>query len=257
MSCHRVLSTSQVILDSGIDRVSNMYTDDISIVCFGLALIYTLGSRLTGVDPIPYIEVVAIVCGLVSLGKKSKIEAVESRPLTKSGIEHSIRQQVIGIALWCILKFGALKSIIRQSQPNVKYRTVGDHHYAEVSVDDGSRQAQIYVPLLRGRYQLRISGSPFRGRGDNPSRSEGPSVEGGTDIPYTTFYSNGYTWSIPVKPEMIGYNRLEFELSESDNGVRRFEVAGPRLADLQDLIGQYQAQVAATNAVSGLAEAYD
>ena len=166
---------------------------------------------------------------------------------------------MIGIALWCILKFGALKSIIGRNQPNVKYRTVGDHHYAEVSVDDGSRQAQIYVPLLRGRYQLRISGSPFRAHGDNPSRSEESpaSIQGETDIPYTTFYSNGYTWSIPVKPEMIGYNRLEFEMSESDNGVRRFEVAGPRLADLQDLIGQYQAQVAATNAASGLAEAYD
>ena len=35
---------------------------------------------------------------------------------------------------------------------------------------------------------------------------------------------------------MIGYNKLEFELSDSDNDVRRFEVAGPQLADLQDLI---------------------
>ena len=221
-----------------------MYTNNLSIVCFSVALIYILGSRLTGVDPIPYIEVVAIVCGLVGRGTKNPTHSVESRPLTKTGIEQSIQQQVIGIALWCILKLGALKSIIGRNQSNVKYRTVGDHHYAEVAIDDGSRQAQIYVPLLRGRYQLRVFGSPA-------------SVEGATDIPYTTFYSNGYTWSIPIKPEMIGYNKLEFELSEADNGVRRFEVAGSELADLQDLIGQYQVQVEAANAVSELAEAYD
>ena len=220
-----------------------MYIDDVSKACFGIGLIYTLGSRLTGVDPIPYIDVGAIICGLICLKKKSS-DSMEPLPLAKNGLTQWVQQRVVGIGLWYILKFGALKSILRWNIPNVKYRTRANHHYAEVSIDDGSRQSKIYVPLLRGRYQIRVSGTPA-------------SDESITDIPYTTFYSNGYIWSIPVKPEMVGYNKMEFELSDPDNGARRFEVAGSQLADLEDLIGKYQLQIEEANAVSGLAEAYD
>lgn len=233
-----------MIFDVGIDEVSKMYTYEASLICFLIALVYILASRLTGVDPVPYIEVVAIVCGLIGLRKNASTYSMESRPLTKSVIGQWIQQQVVGMGLWLILKFGSLKSIIGWNQANVYYRTLGNHHYAEVAIDDGSRQAKIYVPLIRGRYQIRVAGAPA-------------SIEGMTEIPYTTFYSNGYTWSIPVRPEMIGYNKLEFELSDSDNGVQRFEVGGAQLADLQDLICKYQLQIEAAKASSGLAEAYD
>ena len=233
-----------MIFDVGIDKVSKMYTYEASLIGFLIALVYILGSRLTGVDPIPYIEVVAIVCGLIGLRKNARTYSMESRPLTKTVLGQWIQQQVVGIGLWLILKFGSLKSIIGWNQANVYYRTLGNYHYAEVAIDDGSRQAKIYVPLLRGRYQIRVAGAPA-------------SIDSMTEIPYTTFYSNGYTWSIPVRPEMIGYNKLEFELSDSDNGVQRFEVVGAQLADLQDLIWKYRLQIEAAKARSGLAEAYD
>jgi hypothetical protein len=247
-----------VIFDVDIDEVSKMYTYEASLICFLTALVYILGSRLTAVDPIPYIEVVAIVCGLIGLRKNASTYSMESRPLTKSVIGQWIQQQVVGIALWLILKFGSLKSIIGWNQANVYYRTLGNHHYAEVAIDDGSRQAKIYVPLLRGRYQIRVAGAPacIKDITDGPLPGEALSLRG-AEIPYTTFYSNGYTWSIPVRPEMIGYNKLEFELSDSDNGVQRFEVGGTQLADLQDLICKYQLQIEAAKASSGLAEAYD
>lgn len=227
-----------MILAVGFDKVQKMSTHTVTFACLCAALIYILASRLTGIDIMPYAEVLALIGGLLSL---KQIPNVGVHSATAKGLMVSIQQQAVGMGLWLILKFGSLKSIFGD-KINVQYRTLGNIHYAEVYIYDGSRQSKIYVPLIRGRYRVRITGAP---------KFSDPAIE----VPYTTFYSNGYTWSIPVRPERLGYNNLEVELSDSDNPNRCFKVQGSELADLETLIQQYQIETSKTT--SALAEAYD
>lgn len=216
----------------------------VSAGCLLLAIILVLESPLTGRNLIPYAGVVAIIGGLISLKKFQSTNSSRLHEETKGPLQTSILQHVVGIGLWLVLKFGSLKSMVRWSQPNVKYRTIGNHYYAEVEVDDGSRRGQIYVPLIRGRYQIRVANSCV-------------SSDISTDVPYTAFYSSGHIWSIPIRPKMLGYNKLQVELSDSSNPSRIFEFSGSQLVDLQDVIEKYKMQIQAANTISELAEAYD
>jgi hypothetical protein len=153
-------------------------------------------------------------------------------------LRHSIRQLIIQMGLWVILRFEQLKSRLEWRRSNVKYRIIDNRQYTEIAIDDGSRQTTIHLPMIRGRYNIKISGFP-------------------TVIPYPIGFSNGYTWFIPVKPQMLGYRKFEVEIDDFDHSSQRFEIPIDRFIDLYDIVEKYKHYIQTTSLSSNLAEAYD
>jgi hypothetical protein len=258
----------------------------IAILCVLIALILTVTWRLTGTDLVPYGEVIAIIGTLISITNISMGPHPSEHPAKQDGsrdplipsirrliraqvsqigkgkygtLRRSIQQPIIQMGLWVILKFERLKSRLEQHRSNVNYRHINNRPYAEIAINDGSRQTAILIPVIRGRYNIKISGSgnprsPLR---DTSTNGQGVSRTDNTIIPYTVFSSNGYIWSIPVKPQVLGYRRFVVEIDDFDHSTQCFEIPVHQLADLYDVIDKYKHYIQTTNTSSVLAEAYD